>query len=346
MDSFVAASDAQMMAHMMAAAKSYDYVLKFLLVGDSDVGKDEILNNLDEDNSSDEPAFGRCPGVGYKTTNILLDGKRVRLQVWDTSGQGRFETIFRSYSRGAQGVILVYDITNKWSFAGLDRWLHQIEEVVAVEEAVMCGVDYEMSNCCLFVCFHIPGVPKILVGNRLHLAFRRQVSEYTAQTYAHKHSMTFFEVSPLCNYNIRESCAELSRMALQRNGMENLMRMNTVLSLQELCCRAIVARTTVYSIERLPLPKTLKSCLISFSSLPNYTLSWRPSRHQYRSPKEKKTIAKKAKAFFSCDNLTKAMSSTSIAYNTGAAATNTPNSSRRRSHNSGNDRNNRFCTIS
>jgi len=321
MDSFVAASDAQMMAHMMAAAKSYDYVLKFLLVGDSDVGKDEILNNLDEDNSSDEPAFGRCPGVGYKTTNILLDGKRVRLQVWDTSGQGRFETIFRSYSRGAQGVILVYDITNKWSFAGLDRWLHQIEE-------------------------HIPGVPKILVGNRLHLAFRRQVSEYTAQTYAHKHSMTFFEVSPLCNYNIRESCAELSRMALQRNGMENLMRMNTVLSLQELCCRAIVARTTVYSIERLPLPKTLKSCLISFSSLPNYTLSWRPSRHQYRSPKEKKTIAKKAKAFFSCDNLTKAMSSTSIAYNTGAAATNTPNSSRRRSHNSGNDRNNRFCTIS
>ena len=113
----------------LMSAKSYDYVLKFLLVGDSDVGKDEILNNLDEDHSSDEPSFGRNPGVGYKTTNILLDGKRVRLQVWDASGQGRFETIFRSYSRGAQGVILVYDITNRWSFNGLDRWLHQIEEV-------------------------------------------------------------------------------------------------------------------------------------------------------------------------------------------------------------------------
>jgi len=135
----------------------------------------------------------------------------------------------------------------------------------------------------------------------------------------------------------------LSRMALQRNGMENLMRMNTVLSLQELCCRAIVSRTTVYSIERLPLPKTLKSCLISFSSFPNYTMSWRPSRHQYRSPKEKKTIAKKAKAFFSCDNLTKAMSSTSIAYNTNST-TNSSNSGHRRSHN--NDHNNRFCTLS
>ncbi|CAG2108428.1 unnamed protein product [Medioppia subpectinata] len=307
-----------MSCQRMVSSKTYDYVLKFLLVGDSDVGKDEILNNLDEDNTPDEPSFGRCPGVGYKTTNILLDGKRIRLQVWDTSGQGRFETIFRSYSRGAQGVILVYDITNKWSFAGLNRWLNQIEE-------------------------HIPGVPKILVGNRLHLAFRRQVSEYTAETYAHKHCMTFFEVSPLCNYNIRESCAELSRMALQRNGMENLMRMNTVLSLQELCCRAIVARTTVYSIERLPLPKTLKSCLISFSSLPNYTMSWRPSRQQYRSPKEKKTIAKKAKAFFSCDNLTKAMSSTSIAYNTNSA-TNPAIAGHRRSHN--NEHKNRFCTVS
>lgn len=292
--------------------KTYDYILKFLLVGDSDVGKDEILNNLDEDNSLIEPSFCRSPGVAYKATNILLDGKRIRLQVWDTSGQGRFSTIFRSYSRGAQGVILVYDITNKWSFSGLNRWLIEIEE-------------------------HAPGVPKILVGNRLHLAFRRQVSEYTAQTYANKNKMTLFEVSPLCNYNIRESCAELSRMALQRNGMEKLMKNSTVLSLQELCCRAIVARTSVYSIEQLPLPKSLKSCLKSFSSMSNYGRSWRPSRHQYRSPKEKKTIANRAKALFTCDNL-KALSSTST------TNTNTfrPNNGRQQSHNN----ENRFCSIS
>ncbi|XP_054156087.1 ras-related protein Rab-40C-like [Oppia nitens] len=333
--SSTATTDALLMS-LMSAAKSYDYVLKFLLVGDSDVGKDEILNNLDEDNSplssTSEPSFGRNPGVGYKTTNILLDGRRIRLQVWDTSGQGRFETIFRSYSRGAQGVILVYDITNRWSFSGLNRWLNQIEE-------------------------HIPGVPKILVGNRLHLAFKRQVSEYTAQTYANKHNMTFFEISPLCNYNIRETCAQLSRMALQRNGMENIMKMNTVPSLQELCCRAIVTRTTTYSIERLPLPKSLKSCLVSFSSVDNRI--WIPSRHQYMSPKEKKTIAKKAKAFFSCDNLTKALSTTSIAYNTTASIAHPSTSTNNRSfsgrpaaahhHRSDHHRNNnsnKHCTIS
>ena len=80
----------------------------------------------------------------------MIDGKRVKLQIWDTSGQGRFCTIIRSYSRGAQGILLVYDITNKWSFEGMDRWVKEVEE-------------------------HAPGIPKVLVGNRLHLAFNRQV---------------------------------------------------------------------------------------------------------------------------------------------------------------------------
>ena len=72
-----------------------------------------------------------------------------------------------------------------------------------------------------FVLFsqHAPGVPKILVGNRLHLAFKRQVSEADAEAYAVKNEMAFFEVSPLCDFNVTESFAELSRVALKRNGM-------------------------------------------------------------------------------------------------------------------------------
>lgn len=140
---------------------------------------------------------------------------------------------------------------------------------------------------------HAPGVPKVLVGNRLHLAFKRQVGERDAETYAAKNRMAFFEVSPLCDFNIRESFSELSRMALHRNGMERLWRSNkgilysdlpeipsidrihftqrdmtcifTVLSLQELACRAIVARTTVYGIDQLPLPKSIKSHLKSYA---------------------------------------------------------------------------------
>lgn len=69
-------------------------------------------------------------------------------------------------------------------------------------------------------------MPKVLVGNRLHLAFKRQVGERDAEAYAAKNRMAFFEVSPLCNFNIRESFSELSRMALHRNGMERLWRSN------------------------------------------------------------------------------------------------------------------------
>ena len=108
--------------------KPYDYLLKVLLVGDSDVGKQEILSGL-EDASLDSPFCSSAGGAAYKTTTILIDGKRVKLQLWDTSGQGRFCTIIRSYSRGAQGILLVYDITNKWSFEGIDRWLKEVDQV-------------------------------------------------------------------------------------------------------------------------------------------------------------------------------------------------------------------------
>lgn len=112
--------------------------------------------------------------------------------------------------------------------------------------------------------------------------------------------MAFFEVSPLCDFNIRESFSELSRMALHRNGMERLWRSNKgnafqflllfqknliwissyvlVLSLQELACRAIVARTTVYGIDQLPLPKSIKSHLKSYAMTTTSQLRYNGNR--------------------------------------------------------------------
>ncbi|KAF3687288.1 Ras-related protein Rab-40C Rar-like protein [Channa argus] len=198
------------MESQSSPVKSYDYLLKFLLVGDSDVGKGEILDSL-QDGSVESP-YAYSSGIDYKTTTILLDGRRVKLELWDTSGQGRFCTIFRSYSRGAQGILLVYDITNAWSFDGIDRWMREIDE-------------------------HAPGVPRILVGNRLHLAFKRQVPTEQARAYAEKNSMTFFEVSPLCNFNVIESFTELSRIVLMRHGMEKFWRPNRVVKMMLLKAR-------------------------------------------------------------------------------------------------------------
>ena len=98
-----------------------------------------------------------CSISAYKTTTILIDGKRVKLQIWDTSGQGRFCTIIRSYSRGAQGILLVYDITNKWSFEGMDRWVREVEEhapgIPKVGWNLECVYEVEINICVLFLGF-------------------------------------------------------------------------------------------------------------------------------------------------------------------------------------------------
>ncbi|XP_047689460.1 ras-related protein Rab-40B isoform X1 [Prionailurus viverrinus] len=112
---------------------------------------------------------------------------------------------------------------------------------------------------------HAPGVPKILVGNRLHLAFKRQVPTEQAQAYAARLGVTFFEVSPLCNFNITESFTELARTVLLRHGMDRLWRPSKVLTLQDLCCRAVVSCTPVHLVDKLPLPMALRSHLKSFS---------------------------------------------------------------------------------
>jgi len=100
--------------------------------------------------------------------------------------------------------------------------------------------------CCLWILQHAPGVPKVLIGNRLHLEFKRQVTLEDAEDYAMKHKMGFFEVSHLCNYNIVESFVELSRMALQRNGMERLWRQNKGTGNRfSICCTSLKVRESL-----------------------------------------------------------------------------------------------------
>merc|ERR1719186_447292 len=107
-------------------AKTYDYLFKLLLIGDSGVGKTCVLFRFSED--AFNATFISTIGIDFKIRTIELDGKKIKLQIWDTAGQERFRTITTAYYRGAMGIMLVYDITNEKSFDNIKNWIRNMEK--------------------------------------------------------------------------------------------------------------------------------------------------------------------------------------------------------------------------
>ncbi|WBY58514.1 ras-related protein Rab-1B [Plasmodium yoelii yoelii] len=105
---------------------SYDSLFKILLIGDSGVGKSCLLLRFADDTYTD--SYISTIGVDFKIKTIEIDDKIIKLQIWDTAGQERFRTITSSYYRGAQGIIIVYDVTDRDSFNNVKNWIIEIEK--------------------------------------------------------------------------------------------------------------------------------------------------------------------------------------------------------------------------
>ena len=114
-----------------------------------------------------------------------IKGKKVKLQIWDTAGQERFKNITASYYRGGNGILLIYDITDRESFQNLNCWLIEIEK---------------NAN---------KNVKIILIGNNCDLEDKREVSYQEGKDFAQKNNMLFFEVSAKNNTNINEAFESL-----------------------------------------------------------------------------------------------------------------------------------------
>ena len=109
-----------------AATEASYYKGKMVVVGGIAVGKTSLIGYLLDNRPLRDPASS--VGVAYSTKTLHLpSGKSVRLDVWDTAGQERFRTITSSYYRGAHGIIIVYDITDRESFDNVKQWLNEID---------------------------------------------------------------------------------------------------------------------------------------------------------------------------------------------------------------------------
>nr|CCF17540.1 RabE GTPase protein [Micrasterias denticulata] len=166
--------------------------LKLLLIGDSSVGKSSLLLRFAEDSFSQ--TFISTIGVDFKTRTIDIDGEQVKLSIWDTAGQERFRTITAAYYRGANGIVLVYDITSESSFNSIRGWIRNIEE-------------HASENVC-----------KILVGNKADMEDRRVVSKEQGQALANEFRIKFFETSAKADINVEEAFVCIARESKKLAG--------------------------------------------------------------------------------------------------------------------------------
>ena len=166
----------------------FDYIFKTIIVGDSGVGKTCLLERFVDDRFLVD--FATTIGVDFKLYVMQTQGKTIKLQIWDTAGQERFRGITNSFYRGANGILLCFDVTSARSFEHLESWLDQIRQ------------------------YAVPNIPLVLVGCKGDLSERRQVSQESAVAYAKEIGSAYIETSSKDNVNVHKAFEYIVRTLL------------------------------------------------------------------------------------------------------------------------------------
>uniref|UniRef100_H3AX48 RAB2A, member RAS onco family n=1 Tax=Latimeria chalumnae TaxID=7897 RepID=H3AX48_LATCH len=154
-------------------------LLSFILLSLLGVGKSCLL--LQFTDKRFQPVHDLTIGVEFGARMITIDGKQIKLQIWDTAGQESFRSITRSYYRGAAGALLVYDITRRDTFNHLTTWLEDARQ-------------HSNSNMVI-----------MLIGNKSDLESRREVKKEEGEAFAREHGLIFMETSAKTASNVEEA---------------------------------------------------------------------------------------------------------------------------------------------
>lgn len=160
----------------MSKDDEYDFLFKVVLIGDSGVGKSNLLSRFTRNQFNLESKS--TIGVEFATRSIKVDQKTIKAQIWDTAGQERYRAITSAYYRGAVGALLVYDISKAVTYENVERWLNELR-------------DHADSNIVI-----------MLVGNKSDLRHLRAVTTEQAAALAEKHGLSFIETSALDSTNV------------------------------------------------------------------------------------------------------------------------------------------------
>ncbi|KAJ8491114.1 hypothetical protein OPV22_012835 [Ensete ventricosum] len=169
------------------------YNLKYIIIGDTGVGKSSLLLQFKEKRF--QPANGSTTGVEFAAKMITINDEPIKLKIWDTVGQETFRSITRSYYRDSAGALLVYDITRRETFDHLASWLEDLIEHAGAKVTIM------------------------LIGNKCDLAHRRAVRTEEGEQFAEDHGLFFMETSARTGQNVEE--AFINTAAAIRENIED-----------------------------------------------------------------------------------------------------------------------------
>ena len=161
---------------MEIAKMKPDYTIKYIIVGNAYVGKSNIIYRFVENKFSEN--YKATINLDFSYKNMKINDKIFRIQLWDTAGQEEFQSISRGYYKSGACALVVYDITDRETFNNVSSW---------VEECKNNGPST---------------ITLVLVGNKIDLEDKRQVTYEEGEDFANRNNMQFYETSALNGTNI------------------------------------------------------------------------------------------------------------------------------------------------
>ncbi|XP_068179461.1 ras-related protein Rab-25-like [Antennarius striatus] len=180
----------------MGSDEAYNFVFKVVLIGESGVGKSNLLSRFTKNEFNHDSRT--TIGVEFSTRTVQINGFTIKAQIWDTAGLERYRAITSAYYRGAVGALLVFDITKHLTYESVERWLKELYDYADRKIVVM------------------------LVGNKTDLQSERSVPTEEAQAFAEKNGLLYLETSALESTNVEAAfnnvLAEIQKKGNTKEG--------------------------------------------------------------------------------------------------------------------------------
>ena len=183
----------------MADEDNYEMMFKVVLVGDSFVGKTNIMSKYLKDEFHEDSKA--TVGVEFGSKQFTIEGHSIKAQIWDTAGQERYKAITSAYYKGAKGAFVVYDITRKTSFESIDRWVNDL--TAAADKKITI----------------------VVIGNKCDLEDQRQITKEPGEEKSAKLEVAFLETSALSGENL-DKAFELMMNEIYKKCHEEMLAEN------------------------------------------------------------------------------------------------------------------------